>query len=139
MRSLGDRGALISSVSDLMYLALAKRLGTRGVTADQRFVNALPTTDHSDLVLLVTNTTDDGQQSSVTATADFLPDLRPRRWTPLAGHSLRPAGLFIGKETSAMDVVVLPSFQDNRPCLYSRTLDAGVRHRDPTEGHAHGC
>lgn len=35
---------------DFMYLALAQRLGARVVTADQRFVNALATTEHGGLV-----------------------------------------------------------------------------------------
>ena len=39
-------------VYDLMYLALAQRLGARVVTADQRFVNALAMTDHGNLVVL---------------------------------------------------------------------------------------
>lgn len=43
--------ALDRPVYDLMYLVLAQRLGTRVVTADQRFVNALADTDHGDLVV----------------------------------------------------------------------------------------
>ncbi len=38
-------------VYDLMYLVLAQRLGVRVVTADQRFVNAMASTDHGDLVV----------------------------------------------------------------------------------------
>ena len=38
-------------VYDFMYLALAQRLGARLVTADLRFVNALATTEHGDLVM----------------------------------------------------------------------------------------
>ena len=38
-------------VYDLMYLALARRLGVRVVTADQRLVNALAMTDLSGLVM----------------------------------------------------------------------------------------
>ena len=75
----------------------------------------------------------------MTATADFLPDLMTRRWTPLANHVPRPAGMVIGKAASAMELVVAPAFQGNRPGLYSTTLYAGVRHRDPTERRAHGC
>ncbi len=47
-------------VYDMMYVALAQRIGGRVVTADQRLVNALSATDHGDLVLLLTGTTDDG-------------------------------------------------------------------------------
>ena len=47
-------------VYDLMYLALAQRLGVRVVTADQRLVNALASTDHGDLVVPLTNRTGDG-------------------------------------------------------------------------------
>lgn len=42
-------------VYDLMYLALAQRLGARVVTADQRFVNALARTDHGDLIVALTD------------------------------------------------------------------------------------
>ena len=42
----------------------------------------------------------------MTPNADFLPDLLPRDWTPQSGHGLQPAGLFVGKGTSAMEVVV---------------------------------
>ena len=38
-------------VYDLMYLALAQRLGVRVVTADQRLANALATTDLGGLVM----------------------------------------------------------------------------------------
>ena len=41
-------------VYDLMYLALAQRLGARVITADQRLVNALAPTDHGDLILALT-------------------------------------------------------------------------------------
>lgn len=41
-------------VYDLMYLALAQRLGARVITADQRFLNALAPTDHGDLILALT-------------------------------------------------------------------------------------
>ena len=47
-------------VYDLMYLALAQRLGARVVTADQRLVNALAMTDHGDLVVPLTNRAGDG-------------------------------------------------------------------------------
>ncbi len=47
-------------VYDLMYLALAQRLGVRVVTADQRIVNALASTDHGDLVVPLTDSTGDG-------------------------------------------------------------------------------
>ena len=47
-------------VYDLMYLALAQRLGVRVVTADQRLVNALASTDHGDLVVPLTDPTGDG-------------------------------------------------------------------------------
>ena len=42
-------------VYDFMYLALAQRLGARVVTADQRFANALATTDHGALVVALTD------------------------------------------------------------------------------------
>lgn len=45
---------------DLTYLALAQRLGTRVVTADQRLVDALVMTDQGDLVVPLTNRTGDG-------------------------------------------------------------------------------
>ena len=38
-------------VYDLMYVALAQRLGASVVTADRRLTNALSQTDHRDLVL----------------------------------------------------------------------------------------
>ena len=38
-------------VYDCVYLALAHRLGARMVTADQRFANALSSTEHGDTVL----------------------------------------------------------------------------------------
>ena len=38
-------------VYDCVYLALAHRLGARMVTADERFANALSTTEHGDVVL----------------------------------------------------------------------------------------
>ena len=41
-------------VYDLVYLALAQRLGARLVTADQRFANALAATDHGDLLVALT-------------------------------------------------------------------------------------
>ena len=41
-------------VYDLVYLALAQRLGARLVTADQRFANALAATDRGDLVVALT-------------------------------------------------------------------------------------
>lgn len=47
-------------VYDLMYLALAQRLGVRVVTADQRLVNALASTDHGDLVVALTDPTGHG-------------------------------------------------------------------------------
>ena len=47
-------------VYDLMYLALAQRLGVRVVTADQRLVNALASTDHGDLVVPLTDPAGDG-------------------------------------------------------------------------------
>ena len=47
-------------VYDLMYLALAQRLGIRVVTADQRLVNALASTDQRDLVVALTDPTGDG-------------------------------------------------------------------------------
>lgn len=47
-------------VYDLMYLALAQRLGIRVVTADQRLVNALAMTAHGDLVVPLTNRTGNG-------------------------------------------------------------------------------
>ena len=47
-------------VYDLMYLALAQRLGVRVVTADQRLVNALASTDHGDLVVALTDLTGNG-------------------------------------------------------------------------------
>ena len=43
--------ALDRPVYDLVYLALAQRLSARVITADQRFANALATTDHGDLVV----------------------------------------------------------------------------------------
>ena len=46
-------------VYDLMYVALAQRLGVRVVTADQRMVNALASTDHGDLVVPLTDSTGD--------------------------------------------------------------------------------
>lgn len=45
-------------VYDLMYLALAQRVGGRVVTADQRLVNALALTEHRDLVMALRNTDD---------------------------------------------------------------------------------
>lgn len=50
--------ALDRPVYDLMYLILAQRLGTRVVTADQRFVNALASTDHGDLVVALADRSD---------------------------------------------------------------------------------
>ena len=50
----------LAIVYDLMYLALAQRLGVRVVTADQRLVNALAMTDHCGLVVPLTNRTRDG-------------------------------------------------------------------------------
>ena len=47
-------------VYDLMYLALAQLLGARVITADQRFANALASTDHGDLVVLLTDPTGRG-------------------------------------------------------------------------------
>ena len=47
-------------VYDLMYVALAQRLGVRVVTADQRLVNALAMTDHGDLVVALTDLPRDG-------------------------------------------------------------------------------
>ena len=52
--------ALDRPVYDLMYLALAQRLGARVVTADQRLVNALAGTDHGGLVVVLTDSTGDG-------------------------------------------------------------------------------
>ena len=46
-------------VYDLMYVALAQRLGVRVVTADQRFVNALAMTDLGGLVMAMKKTTGD--------------------------------------------------------------------------------
>ena len=46
--------ALDRPIYDLVYLALAQRLGARLVTADQRFANALAATDHGDLVVALT-------------------------------------------------------------------------------------
>ena len=46
-------------VYDLMYIALAQRLGVRVVTADQRLVNALASTDHGDLVVLLPDSAGD--------------------------------------------------------------------------------
>jgi len=46
--------ALDRPVYDLVYLALAQRLGARLVTADQRFANALAATGHGDLVVALT-------------------------------------------------------------------------------------
>ena len=43
--------ALDRPVYDLVYLALAQRLGALLVTADRRFANALAATDHGDLVV----------------------------------------------------------------------------------------
>ena len=42
-------------VYDLMYVALAQRLGARVITADQRLAYALSQTDHRDLVVLLAN------------------------------------------------------------------------------------
>lgn len=47
-------------VYDLMYLALAQRLGVRVVTADQRLVNALAGTDLGGLVMPLKETAADG-------------------------------------------------------------------------------
>ena len=47
-------------VYDLMYVALAQRLGVRVVTADQRLVNALALTDLGGLVMAMKKTTGDG-------------------------------------------------------------------------------
>ena len=47
-------------VYDLMYVALAQRLGVRVVTADQRLVNALAITDLGGLVMAMKKTTGDG-------------------------------------------------------------------------------
>ena len=47
-------------VYDFMYVALAQRLGVRVVTADQRLVNALATTDLRVLVMALQETTGDG-------------------------------------------------------------------------------
>ncbi len=47
-------------VYDLMYLALAQLLGVRVITADQRFANALASTDHGNLVVLLTDPTGRG-------------------------------------------------------------------------------
>lgn len=47
-------------VYDLMYLALAQRLGVRVVTADQRLVNALAGTDLGGLVMALKRTPADG-------------------------------------------------------------------------------
>ena len=47
-------------VYDLMYLALAQQLGARVITADQRFANALASTDHGNLVVLLTDPTSRG-------------------------------------------------------------------------------
>ena len=44
-------------VYDLMYVALAQRLGIRVVTADQRLVNALSATDLGGLVMALKTTT----------------------------------------------------------------------------------
>ncbi len=43
-------------VYDCMYLALAQRLGSRLITADRRFANALSQTEHGGLVLHLANT-----------------------------------------------------------------------------------
>ena len=45
---------------DLMYLALAQRLGARVGTADKRLLNALASTDHRDLLVALTDTTGGG-------------------------------------------------------------------------------
>lgn len=47
-------------VYDLLYLALAQRLGVRVVTADQRLVNALAGTDLGGLVMALKKTVADG-------------------------------------------------------------------------------
>ncbi len=47
-------------VYDFMYLALAQRLSTRLVTADQRFVNALAAGDCGDLVVELRSAGGDG-------------------------------------------------------------------------------
>lgn len=47
-------------VYDMMYVALARRLGARVVTADQRLVNALAMTDHDGLVVALKKTTGNG-------------------------------------------------------------------------------
>ena len=46
-------------VYDLMYLALAQRLGVRAITADQRLVNALASTDLGGLVVPLKKTAAD--------------------------------------------------------------------------------
>ncbi|MDD9963885.1 MAG: type II toxin-antitoxin system VapC family toxin [Gammaproteobacteria bacterium] len=51
--------ALDRPVYDLMYLALAQRLGARVVTADQRFVNALTSTSYGDLAVVLANRSGD--------------------------------------------------------------------------------